>query len=96
MVSMWCDGLLTNLRLYGSKLLNDRNVIALLGRKPRKSKIFGYEIPYCVTGTGELTGLDETPKDMYVKIGISERGKVGTQNWLHSEEALSRKFFDIT
>lgn len=44
----------------------------------------------------QLTGLDETPKDMYVKIGISERGKVGTQSWLHSEEALSRKFSDIT
>ncbi|MBR4022364.1 MAG: hypothetical protein IKI94_07195 [Ruminococcus sp.] len=44
----------------------------------------------------QLTGLDEAPKDMYVKIGISERGKVGTQSWLHSEEALSRKFSDIT
>jgi hypothetical protein len=45
----------------------------------------------------ELTGLDEKPKGMNVKIGISERGKIRTRSALQRNEALSRKVLcDIT
>ena len=36
-----------------------------------------------------LTGLDEAPNDMKVKIGILERGKVRTGSELHRKELLS-------
>ncbi len=45
---------------------------------------------------GQLAGLDETPKDMNGKIGILERGKVGTLSRLHGKEVLSGKIIDIT
>ena len=35
MVSMWCERLLTNLRMYGSKLLHSRNAMAFKGGASR-------------------------------------------------------------
>lgn len=44
----------------------------------------------------QLAGLDEAPKGMNGKIGISERGKVKAWSWSHSNEALTRKTSCIT
>lgn len=44
----------------------------------------------------ELTGLDETPKDINVLIRILERGKVRTMSKLHCYDALLGKVSDIT
>ena len=44
----------------------------------------------------ELTGLDETPKDINVMIRILERGKVRTMSRLHCYDALLGKVSDIT
>lgn len=53
MVSMWCERLLTNLRMYGSKLLHSRNAMAFKGGASRgKVRLCRYEIPYTVTGSG--------------------------------------------
>lgn len=43
-----------------------------------KVKMAIYEIPYNVTGIIKHTGLESTPKDIYVKIEILERWKVRT------------------
>ena len=42
----------------------------------RKSKNSVYEIPYIVKGNINLTGLQKLPKDIYVKIGKLEQGKL--------------------
>lgn len=43
-------------------------------------KNIGYEKPYTVIGGIKRTGLKDKPKDIYVQIEISERGKVETQS----------------
>lgn len=58
MVSMWCKRLLTNLRLYESKLLHSRNAMVCMADASRgRVKIRCYEIPYGVTGTGVVCRL---------------------------------------
>ena len=39
----------------------------------------------------QLAGLDEAPKGMNGKIGISERGKVGAWSQSHGDEASAGK-----
>lgn len=34
-----------------------------------------YELPWCVTGTCRLSGLEGTPKGIYEQIELSEQGK---------------------
>lgn len=58
MVSMWCERLLTNLRMYGSKLLHGRNAMVSTGDAGRgKVRLCCYEIPCTVTGGGAACGL---------------------------------------
>lgn len=58
MVSMWCERLPTNLRLYKSKLLRSRNAMVSTGDASRgRVKIGCYEIPYVVTGGGAACRL---------------------------------------
>lgn len=58
MVSMWCERLLTNLRMYGSKLLHSRNAMVSMGNASRgKVKLCCYEIPCIVTGGGAACRL---------------------------------------
>ena len=58
MVSMWCERLPTNLRMYGSKLLHGRNAMVSTGDAGRgKVKLRRYEIPYTVTGGGAACRL---------------------------------------
>lgn len=53
MVSMRCKRPLTNLRMYGSKLLHSRNAMTSMGGASRgKVKLWRYEIPCTVTGGG--------------------------------------------
>lgn len=61
----------------------------------RVSKIVYYESPYIVTGDIQHTGSKGNLR-VYVKIGISEHGKVGTRSGLHRYEVLSGKINDIT
>lgn len=61
----------------------------------RASKIVYYENPHVVTGDIQHTGSKGSLR-VYVKIGISEHGKVGTRSRLHCYEVLSRKINDIT
>lgn len=53
MVSMWCERPLTNLRMYGSKLLHSRNAMVSKGDASRgRVKLRRYEIPCAVIGGG--------------------------------------------
>ena len=61
----------------------------------RVSKIVYYENPSIVTGDSKHTGSKGNLR-VYVQIGISERGKVGTRSGLHRNEVLSGKIDDIT
>jgi len=61
----------------------------------RVSKTVYYENPYIVTGDIQHTGSKGNLR-VYVKIGILERGKVGTRSGLHRYEVLSGKNNDIT
>jgi len=42
----------------------------------RLSKNSFYERPYAVTGGIQLAGPEQKPKGIYVRIGLSERGKL--------------------
>jgi len=96
MVSMWCKRLLTNLRLYESKLLHSRNAMVCTADASRgKVKIWIMKYPTALQAPDELAGLDEAPTDMNEQIGISERGKVRTWSVLQRNEALSRKISAI-
>ena len=58
MVSMWCERLLTNLRMYGSKLLHSRNAMVSKRDASRgRVRLWGYEIPCVVTGGGAACRL---------------------------------------
>ena len=59
------------------------------------SKILYYESPYIVTGDIQHTGSKGNLR-VYAKIGILERGKVGTRSGLHRYDVLSGKVDDIT
>ncbi len=61
----------------------------------RASKILYYESPYIVTGDIQHTGSKGSLR-VYVQIGISEHGKVGTWSKLHCYDVLSGKINDIT
>ncbi len=61
----------------------------------RVSKIVYYENPYIVIGDIQHTGSKGNLR-VYVKIGISEHGKVGTRSGLHCCDVLSGKNNDIT
>ncbi len=53
--------------------------------------------PTSLQAAGQLAGLDEAPKGMNGKIGISERGKVRAWSRSHGSEALAGKIiFCIT
>ncbi len=61
----------------------------------RMSKIVYYESPYIVTGDIRHAGSKGNLR-VYVQIGISEHGKVGTRSGLHCHDVLSGKINDIT
>lgn len=52
--------------------------------------------PASLQAAEQLAGLDEAPKGMNGKIGISERGKVRTWSRSHGNEASAGKAFCIT
>lgn len=51
------------------------------------------KFPASLQAVEQLAGLDEAPKGMNGKIGISERGKVRTQSRSQGIEALAGKAF---
>lgn len=82
--------------MNGSIRMGGRNAVAALRAVyVRMSKIVYYENPYIVTGDIKHTGSKGSLR-IYVQIGISEHGKVGTWSELHRCEMLSGKVTDIT
>ena len=62
-----------------------------MGASRGKVKVWVMKFLIALQAQGELAGLDETPTDIYVVIGVSERGKVRTWSRLHCHEVVSGK-----
>ena len=65
------------MRMYGPKRRQHGNVLTTrkVGQV-RWSKNFYYETPCIVTGDTKLAGPEQEPKGIYVRIELSERGKL--------------------